>query len=99
MYRYFLWGKKVGYGIIQNFAVLKLYSTDPIIETITSSDGSSEVLWRFIALRLLKSYPVFPRLWSDDGHLNLFWVNNVIVYEIPEEDIYDWKQSYPIFNV
>jgi len=99
MLRYFLWGKRVGNDIVKPFAILSVRLSDPIIALITA-DGSSEVLWRFIALRLVARYPsYFPPIWSDKGHVNLFWVNNVIVREVNASEIPSLERSLPIFHI
>jgi hypothetical protein len=105
MYRYFLWGKRAGENIIKPFAVLRVFEGSRMISLLErlKSDSSQQNLWILLAISLQFSgyYLTFPPIWDAKGHINEFWFsgNNVIMDEIPAEDIDDWIQSYPVFNV
>jgi len=105
MIRYFLWGKRVGESIIKPFAILDVFSGSPsfsILERLRM-DSSQQNLWVLLAIRLhIYGYSsIFPPIWDDKGHINEFWLsdNNVIVDEIPEANISEWSQNYPILYI
>ena len=103
MYRYFLWSKRVGNSILKPFAVVKVFVASPMISILERllSNSFQQNLWILFALRLQFSgyYFTLPPIWDAKGHINEFWLsdNNVIVDEIPEEDIEEWIQNYPVF--
>ena len=105
MFRYFLWGKRVGNDIVKPFAILEAFSSSPSVSILERlrMDSSQQNLWVSLAIRLrLYAYSsIFPPIWDDKGHINEFWFsdNNVIVDEIPEADISEWSQNYPILYV
>jgi len=103
--RYFLWSKRVGNSILKPFAILCADEHSPIISVLErlKIDSSQQNLWILLGISLYfyVYYLILPPIWDAKGHINEFWLsdNNVIVDEIPAEDIEDWIQSYPVFMV